>query len=406
MALVLDEELVKLKGNLTKIFILHKTVLMNKYKIVKYLLRQGYDPNRTSYPHQMTPLMMTCFLRDPDTSLRFAELLLANGADASRKDDRGYSVLSYAAANRLTGVINLILREIDFELGAQDGCGNTILHIAAMTGDSPTLQILLDRFCKYGVSVNVQNSLALTPLLLALLNSHTEAAVMLKESGGSPLLDDTKFTHLLYSLRNCMTLSSTERKLVVGLRGKTLARAVIDMFGCETRDSVKSKATTERQIHSATSSLRTAAKGKPTVFKNATSIKSSNPSLSFSLRFLKLPREDSAANRTTSSLSEPIKAPNDSVTTLRNKYDYQFTPSYRCTRYKAPIDDRWVSTIMSYAKPCIPATNPAPPPVGSPPVSARLQRQLKRGSSRTNMRGKMSAKRSASSLSVVQATVD
>ena len=367
MALILEEDLVELTCKLSEVHVLHQAILMKKYRITKSLLVGGYDADRVSKPNKMTPLMAACFLQDPRMSLKFVILLLKHNASPFKTDSKGRNFLHYAAANKLANVCAVVLKVSDFKLDVQDVHGNTVLHTSAMAGDMWVMQLFVEYFTKYVVSVNTKNNLALTPLLLALLNSNLECAVVLQRVGGSPVLDDERFERIVHSLRQNMSLSAVEKRLVSKLKSKKLSQftkavdsdARFKSSHFRFSKDILPKASwgePSASISSALSSLRSAACDKPDVFQAISQLRCSCPSLSYSLRCVaneqvqKRPKshEDDTSKVNASSL--PLDSHSfEPICCIRREHVYQFTPSYRnACHYKAPVDDRWIATVYSY----------------------------------------------------------
>ena len=405
MALVLDEDLVHFEKNISDMFILHKTILLRKYKIVKALLAKGYDVNRSCPPNGITPLMATCFLYDTRDTSRFAALLMKHHANPSLADKKGRNILHYAAANRHSELIRAVLEGIDFNLNAQDQYGNTALHTAAMAGDSSTLCVLLQAFQCFAVPLSTPNLLKLTPLVVALLNEHIECAAALREAGGSPVLNDEQFERIVQGLRQDKSLSAKERKLVSRLSCRTLTEVTKGMCigkdHCTAISSPNAKGVflpkvsqsePNVSVFPAISSLHTAANGRSDIVGAISRLRHSCPSLSYSLRCLQT-CPSSAKDKKAADEEEVVAFSVDQghgyepMCCLYRLHLCQFTPSYRMSsRCSAPVDQSWLTTVWSYTHP-----HPDTPPPSATSHSAKtreVKRMLRNQNSASHIRVK------------------
>ena len=370
MALALEGDLVQLEENLPNMFLLHKAILLQKYKIVKALLAKGYDVNRSCPPNGITPLMATCFLRDTQDTSKFAALLLKHHADPSLTDIKGRNILHYATANGHGELIRAVLEGIDFNLNTQDKYGNTALHTAAMAGDCSTLWILLKTFQRFAVSINTPNTLELTPLIVALLNEHIECAAALREAGGSPVLSDAQFERIVLGLQQNQSLSAKERKLVSRLTSQTFTDVTKAMHSrkdhCTIIRSLRAKSPFLPRVSEcepsastfpAITSLQSATSGRPEIVGAISRLRHSCPSLTFTLRCLEaspLPTKDkkSASKHEAVVFSHGPGHGYEPMCCLHRQHICQFTPSYRLSsRCSAPVDQSWLSTVWSYTRP-------------------------------------------------------
>ena len=387
MALVLEADQVQLEENLSDLFILHKAILLRKFKIVKTLLSKGYDVNRSYPPNGITPLMATCFLHDTQDTSRFAALLMRHHANPSVTDKKGRNILHYAAANKHSELIRTVLAGIDFNLNAQDIYGNTALHTAAMAGDLSSLCILFQAFRQFALSLSTPNSLSLTPLVVALLNEQIECAAALREAGGSPVLNDEQFERIVHGLRQNTSLSAKERKLVSRLSQRTLSEVTKGVpVGQDPRRSVSSPRATgpflprvsssEPSVSAfpAIASLHSAANGRTDIVGAISRLRHSCPSLSYSLRCLKTCQPSAKDEKATERQEMVAFSPGEGhsyepMCCLYRQHVCQFTPSYHMSsRYSAPIDQSWLEAVWSYSRP-----HPDTPPPSASSHSAKTR---------------------------------
>ena len=399
MALALEPDLLQLGENLSDLFILHKSILLRKYKIVKALLARGYDVNRICPPNGITPLMATCFLRDTQDTTRFAALLMRYHANPSLTDKKGRNILHYAAANKHSELIKAILEGIDFSLNAQDMYGNTVLHTAAMAGDATSLCVLLHTFSHFAVSLSTPNSLKLTPLLVALLNEHIECAAALREAGGSPVLNDEQFERIVQRLRQNTSLSAKERKLVSRLSHRTLSEVTKGMHSGQDRCTAVrspraedvflpqvSRSDSSVSAFPAIPSLHSVANRRTNIVRAISHLRHSCPSLSYSLRYLKTfpssAKDEKAADEVEVVVSSPGEGHSyEPMCCLHRRHNFQFTPSYHLSsRCSAPVDQSWLDRVWSYSHSS--HLDTPPPSAKSHSAKTREVKRLTRNSAR------------------------
>ncbi len=136
------------------------------------LLRLGIMPD--GYNDALFSAVMKC-----DEVL--ISLLIKAGADISKVDQDGDSLLSYAAYKGHTQCMKLLLATpgIDVNMANQDG--NTPLSHAASNGHTECVKLLLSAL---GIDVNMANQDANSPLSWAASNGHTECVKLLLAAPG------------------------------------------------------------------------------------------------------------------------------------------------------------------------------------------------------------------------------
>lgn len=140
---------------------LAKAVQADNLEIAKFLLEHGADK---TINHSDDEFQTAIFKA---RSAKMAQLLIANGADVSRGDKKGHSVLLHAVANYLDFDLLKVLLQNGADINAQDNSGTTALLWAAQhpyeRDDKNCVQFLLEN----GANANVANNQGETPLLVA-----------------------------------------------------------------------------------------------------------------------------------------------------------------------------------------------------------------------------------------------
>ncbi|KAE8600893.1 hypothetical protein XENTR_v10013444 [Xenopus tropicalis] len=103
-----------------------------------------------------TPLMCCALLPEPQSRLRYMQLLLGKGAEVNSRDRSGRTALSYSCERgHLPEVKTLVQHGADPEL--PDLWGNTALIYAAVSGHAPVLDFLARAFKRLGLQINRAN---------------------------------------------------------------------------------------------------------------------------------------------------------------------------------------------------------------------------------------------------------
>jgi ankyrin repeat protein len=111
--------------------------------------------------------------------------LLRKRANSNIKDELGWTLLHYAAANGYADVAKLLL-EYGADMNARDASGWTPLHIAAANGYMDVAILLLE----HGANVNARDEHGWTPLHEAAYRGHLDVVKLLLEYGGDPSVKD------------------------------------------------------------------------------------------------------------------------------------------------------------------------------------------------------------------------
>jgi cytohesin len=124
---------------------------------------------------EWTPLYWAALFGHKDV----AELLLANGADASAKVSGDTPLHSTAYKDQRKGVAELLLASGANVNAKDDSNQETPLHIAAEQGAKEVAELLLAK----GADVNAKNSYLVEPLHLAAKHGHKDVADLLLAKG-------------------------------------------------------------------------------------------------------------------------------------------------------------------------------------------------------------------------------
>ena len=140
---------------------LAEAVRADNLEIAQFLLEQGADK---TINHADTEFQTAIFKA---RSAKMAQLLIANGADVSRGDKKGLSVLFHAVANYLGFDLLKVLLQNGADINAQDNSGMTALLWAGQhpyeSDDKNCVQFLLEN----GAKANIADNQGETPLLVA-----------------------------------------------------------------------------------------------------------------------------------------------------------------------------------------------------------------------------------------------
>lgn len=170
------------------------SVVLNKIEILKQLISEGCNVNELG-PNHTTPLMWAVKLKN----MEIVDVLLANGADSTAKNDNGYNALFLALENKIWDEKSFIklwnhikhTAFIDVDFMGKDG--RNVLHTTIRREWVNVLKILIVE----KVNVNATNSNKVTPLMLAsYLNNfnmvnellQANADILREDSGGSTAL--------------------------------------------------------------------------------------------------------------------------------------------------------------------------------------------------------------------------
>lgn len=110
--------------------------------------------------------------------------LLDGGANIKARDDYGASVLYAAvtAGEPAEGVVDLLLAKIE----QKSKLGRTLLHHAAMAGDTNVVKRLIER----GVDLDARTAAGETPLYLAMIRANDDIVQLLRRAKNTPTSDE------------------------------------------------------------------------------------------------------------------------------------------------------------------------------------------------------------------------
>ncbi len=175
--------------------------------IAGMLLKAGADPNFAT-PEGQTPLMTAAH----SGNLAAATALIAAGAKVNTVEGfRGQTALMWAAATSHPEIVKLLLAHgadpsvhsavrADPPPGGGGGApyahgGMTALSFAARQGDLAAVRILVENHA----NVNDPDADGLTPLILAVMNTHYETGAYLLDQGADPKIADKDGRTALYA---------------------------------------------------------------------------------------------------------------------------------------------------------------------------------------------------------------
>lgn len=163
---------------------LHQAVLDQRLHQVRLLIKQRVNVNMQDL-HGCTPLIVACFLDDEMKAFKIVRALIRAGSRLDIYDDFHRSAISYAALNGMLSVLSFLLQlDSCTDFNEVDHDGNTLLHMAAESGNPELVNFLLDDFEKYHHhEIDVENSEGLTPFLLACKNCNFTSAYILLTKG-------------------------------------------------------------------------------------------------------------------------------------------------------------------------------------------------------------------------------
>jgi ankyrin repeat protein len=162
--------------------VLHVAAYVNHLSAVKKLLSRGVDVNQVTTEGGWSPLSIAAQHGSP----QMVECLYASGGILDSIDKDGDTPLICAVYNNSHESQSLLIR-LGASLFQVNSLGNTLLHIAAATGDSETMAILSNQ--KFGgLRTDTTNKAGLTPL-----------QVFEQRQGLSSTLKDS-FNHLVQTI--------------------------------------------------------------------------------------------------------------------------------------------------------------------------------------------------------------
>ncbi len=176
----------------TKTSVLVRAIYFEDTYQVKFLLRNGSDPNKPVGEGKVRPLMVACFVKHDSKRLMMIQTLLLHEADPTLTDCFGRNTLMYACATRLKDELRILCDTWRWNFDETDNFGNTMVHVCSKYGNSDILKLVLDTMLKTSpvVNINTSNQSGHTPLDEALLQWNIPCAKTLCSMGGRSTVSD------------------------------------------------------------------------------------------------------------------------------------------------------------------------------------------------------------------------
>lgn len=125
------------------------------YDIINFLLDNNADPNIQDYAHEITPLIYSVNLNNPNIT----KILLKNGADPNIQDIYGNSALHYCITENNTILFNILVNEeyskIYINLNNYNLDGKIPLHLVF---DQDTINNMYIKYLIKGSDINLQDN--------------------------------------------------------------------------------------------------------------------------------------------------------------------------------------------------------------------------------------------------------
>ena len=153
---------------------LHSAMGVGSPELVQGLLDRGADPC-ARIDGGGTPLHISAACGNYEVS----NLLIERGAKASALDKDGISPLDTAIKSGHVPIVELLLRQEDVDVKGLEAGGLSALHMAATSGSTEVVRLLIDR----GSDVAAQSESGLSPLYLACENGSVPAMRILIDAG-------------------------------------------------------------------------------------------------------------------------------------------------------------------------------------------------------------------------------
>ena len=173
---------------------LHNAIGRRDFHQVYFLTKVGCDVNRLD-SRMRTPMQIVCDLDNESLGVSLGRLLLANGGVLHTKDKFGISVFCYACIKQREKLVECMIREREISWLDKDYQGNTVLHHAAKTGNTPITNMIIQQMTKHGLNLDQRNNRGETALIVAEKLGQDQCAELLRYSGkASPeARDDVMF---------------------------------------------------------------------------------------------------------------------------------------------------------------------------------------------------------------------
>ena len=173
---------------------IHKAAMDGHLNCVKALVEAKADPSLLEISDMKSTLALAASHGHSDV----VEYLLKQACDVDSLDRLNKPPLYDAVLHRQTACAKVLI-DHGADLIVRNPQGHSLLHIAAMTGDCATLELLL----KSGISVDDPGCGVGTPLLCAAEYHHQECGRILLEAGANPdIKNDDGKTPLVVLIMN------------------------------------------------------------------------------------------------------------------------------------------------------------------------------------------------------------
>lgn len=161
---------------------LHNAIYRRNFHQVCFLTKLGCDVNRLD-SSMRTPMQIVSDLDNESLGVSLGRLLLANGGVVHIKDKFGISVFCYACIKQRVKLVECMIREREISWLDKDYQGNTVLHHAVKTGNTPITNMILQQMRKYGVNIDQRNNRGETALIVAEKLGRDQCAELLRYGG-------------------------------------------------------------------------------------------------------------------------------------------------------------------------------------------------------------------------------
>lgn len=145
-----------------------------------------------------TPIMQCAFMVPEAWGVGTARNLIENGVRLDSRDKFGRNALHYACIYERIGLINVLLKAIDFDLNQSDKLGNTALHYAVMSSNTAVAQIISKFFQRYKIGAEKSNKRGYTALGEANRLGNTTCARIIEQDhyDGAIVISTTPTAHV------------------------------------------------------------------------------------------------------------------------------------------------------------------------------------------------------------------
>ncbi|CAF1217033.1 unnamed protein product [Rotaria sp. Silwood1] len=147
--------------------------------------------------HPIPVLIQLCIYPDEDYAYQTMKLLFSSRYHYSPNvcDEFGCNVLMYTLRYQRYKLFDFLLNEtsLDLNLRSKDQQGNTILHYVVIYGkdDTTIMNILIEKFIKFGIDIDERNVFGFTPLLFAMFCGRYDLVLtLLTRTDASPFVRD------------------------------------------------------------------------------------------------------------------------------------------------------------------------------------------------------------------------